>query len=347
MASTKASLAHCSTGAGRLTGISLSLIALALVRRFNSVAKSLVLMLTVPPDLVGAFRRLALTGGDLWRPLAAVHIFGLLLAALLNLVILPVLYHVLCVREGWIKWSCRPAIYSGSCSRAVCPGCQSGTALPACRPAGTDGRGMKVRGTKHTAKFPFPRCRLANFTSPPAPFRVTTNSQGQILSPLAGSRTLAATLETKRISTKPFFGGWPSPLPRGSCYLAPPPVLAPNTRNVLPCVSPEGPSSSPPRLAEEIGTASGTHGYTLGRHRHPRSVLPRAPPEGSSSPSSRPAEEIGTASGTRGSTLGWHRYPRNVLPCVSPEGPSSSPSRPAEEIGTASGTHGSTLGWHR
>jgi multidrug efflux pump subunit AcrB len=41
---------------------------------------------------VGGLIPLALTGGELWRPLTAVHIFGLLLATGLSLVLLPVLY---------------------------------------------------------------------------------------------------------------------------------------------------------------------------------------------------------------------------------------------------------------
>jgi multidrug efflux pump subunit AcrB len=35
---------------------------------------------------------LALTGGELWRPLTAVHLFGLLFGTLLTLLLLPVLY---------------------------------------------------------------------------------------------------------------------------------------------------------------------------------------------------------------------------------------------------------------
>lgn len=42
---------------------------------------------------VGGLIPLALTGGELWRPLTAVHIFGLLLATVLTLVLLPVLYY--------------------------------------------------------------------------------------------------------------------------------------------------------------------------------------------------------------------------------------------------------------
>lgn len=36
------------------------------------------------------------SGGALWQPLAAVHIFGLLFATLLTLVVLPVLYFLFC-----------------------------------------------------------------------------------------------------------------------------------------------------------------------------------------------------------------------------------------------------------
>lgn len=160
---------------GRVMAISISLIALVLVLQFNSVSKALVVLLTVPLGLIGAFLGLALTGsplgfmallgivslagvivshiivlsdfieearaeglplqdalvqaglvrlrpvlvtvlatvggliplaltgGELWRPLTAVHIFGLLLATLLTLVVLPVLYHVFCARLKWIK----------------------------------------------------------------------------------------------------------------------------------------------------------------------------------------------------------------------------------------------------
>jgi multidrug efflux pump subunit AcrB len=43
---------------------------------------------------VGALVPLFESGGALWRPLAAVHIFGLLFATMLTLVILPVLYYL-------------------------------------------------------------------------------------------------------------------------------------------------------------------------------------------------------------------------------------------------------------
>ena len=160
---------------GHVMAISLALIALAMVIQFNSVSKSLVVMLTVPLGLIGAFFGLAatgaslgfmallaivslagivvshiivlsdfieearaegmelketlvqaglvrlravlvtvlatvggliplaLTGGELWHPLTAVHIFGLLFATLLTLVLLPVLYFIFCAKLRWIK----------------------------------------------------------------------------------------------------------------------------------------------------------------------------------------------------------------------------------------------------
>ena len=160
---------------GRVMKVSLVLIALAMVFQFNSVVKSLVVLLTVPLGIIGAFIGLAvtrsplgfmallglvslagvivshiivlsdfieearasgipveealvqaglarlrpvlvtvlatvggliplaLTGGALWRPLTSVHIFGLLLATLLTLVLLPVLYYVFCAKLRLIK----------------------------------------------------------------------------------------------------------------------------------------------------------------------------------------------------------------------------------------------------
>jgi multidrug efflux pump subunit AcrB len=160
---------------GRVMLISLALITLAMVIQFNSVTKSLVVMLTVPLGLIGAFTGiaamhtslgfmafigimslagvvvshiivlsdfieearaegmelkealvqaglvrlravlvtvlatvgglipLAMTGGELWRPLTAVHIFGLLFATSLTLVLLPVLYYIFCAKLRWIK----------------------------------------------------------------------------------------------------------------------------------------------------------------------------------------------------------------------------------------------------
>jgi len=159
----------------RVMKISLALIGLAMVVQFGSVMKSLVVMLTVPLGLTGAFLGLAVTGasfgfmallgivslggvivshiivladfveearrkgadikealaqaglvrlravlvtvlatvcgliplalkgGELWRPLTAVHIFGLLLATALTLVVLPVWYYLFTARLRWIK----------------------------------------------------------------------------------------------------------------------------------------------------------------------------------------------------------------------------------------------------
>lgn len=155
--------------------ISLALIALTMVLQFRSVVKSVVVMLTVPLGLIGAFLGLGitqsplgfmallaivslagvmvshiivlsdyieearakglpleqalvkaglarlrpvlvtvlatvgglvplfLTGGALWHPLTAVHIFGLLLATVLTLVMLPTLYYVFCAKLKFIK----------------------------------------------------------------------------------------------------------------------------------------------------------------------------------------------------------------------------------------------------
>lgn len=160
---------------GHVMLISLALISLAMILQFNSVTKSLVVMLTVPLGLIGAFAGivafrtslgfmafigimslagvvvshiivlsdfieeargegmelkealvqaglvrlravlvtvlatvgglipLAITGGELWRPLTAVHIFGLLFATTLTLVALPVLYYIFCAKLRWIK----------------------------------------------------------------------------------------------------------------------------------------------------------------------------------------------------------------------------------------------------
>jgi multidrug efflux pump len=159
----------------RVMTISLALIALAMVIQFNSVMKSLVVMLTVPLGLAGAFLGmaathasfgfmallgivslagvivshiivlsdyieearaegmelkkallqaglvrlravlvtvlatvcglipLALQGGELWRPLTAVHIFGLLVATFLTLLVLPVWYYLCAARLRWIQ----------------------------------------------------------------------------------------------------------------------------------------------------------------------------------------------------------------------------------------------------
>jgi multidrug efflux pump subunit AcrB len=44
-----------------------------------------------------------LTGGALWHPLTAVHIFGLLLATVMTLLMLPTLYYVFCAKLKFIK----------------------------------------------------------------------------------------------------------------------------------------------------------------------------------------------------------------------------------------------------
>jgi len=159
---------------GKVLKISLALIALAMVFQFRSITKSIIVMLTVPLGLIGAFVGLAttgasfgfmaligivslagvivshiivlsdyieeeraagvelekalmhaalvrlravlatvfatvcgliplaVTGGELWRPLTAVHIFGLLFGTLLTLLLLPVLYFLF-AKWRWIK----------------------------------------------------------------------------------------------------------------------------------------------------------------------------------------------------------------------------------------------------
>lgn len=52
---------------------------------------------------VGGLIPLFLTGGALWHPLTAVHIFGLLLATVLTLLMLPTLYYVFCAKLKFIK----------------------------------------------------------------------------------------------------------------------------------------------------------------------------------------------------------------------------------------------------
>jgi multidrug efflux pump subunit AcrB len=52
---------------------------------------------------VGGLIPLFLTGGALWHPLTAVHIFGLLLATVLTLVMLPTLYYVFCAKLKFVK----------------------------------------------------------------------------------------------------------------------------------------------------------------------------------------------------------------------------------------------------
>jgi multidrug efflux pump subunit AcrB len=46
---------------------------------------------------------LAVEGGELWRPLTAVHIVGLLCATGLTLVVLPVIYLLFTEKLKWIK----------------------------------------------------------------------------------------------------------------------------------------------------------------------------------------------------------------------------------------------------
>lgn len=168
-------LKQSQTEMGTVMGLSIALIALALVLQFNSVVKACVVLVVVPVGLIGAFFGmtilqtslgfmallgivslagvivshiivvsdlieearaegmelkealihaglvrlravlvttlatvgglvpLALTGGELWRPLTAVHIFGLLFATVLSLVLLPVLYHTAAARLRWIR----------------------------------------------------------------------------------------------------------------------------------------------------------------------------------------------------------------------------------------------------
>ena len=160
---------------GLVMKISLALITLVMVIQFNSVVKSIAVMLTVPLGIVGAFLGLALThsplgfmallgivslagiivshiivlsdfieearasgmpleqalvqaglarlrpvlvtvlatvggllplfftGGALWHPLTAVHIFGLLFATSLTLILLPVIYYVFSAKLKLIK----------------------------------------------------------------------------------------------------------------------------------------------------------------------------------------------------------------------------------------------------
>jgi multidrug efflux pump subunit AcrB len=52
---------------------------------------------------VGGLVPLAVSGGELWRPLTAVHIFGLLFATALTLLVMPTLYYVFAARLRWIR----------------------------------------------------------------------------------------------------------------------------------------------------------------------------------------------------------------------------------------------------
>jgi multidrug efflux pump subunit AcrB len=160
---------------GTVMQLSLALICATMVLQFQSVIKSVVVMLTVPLGVIGAFTGLAVTGspfgfmamlaivslagvmvshiivlsdyiehararglpleealvqaglarlrpvlvtvlatvggliplfftgGALWHPLTAVHIFGLLFATVLTLVMLPTLYYVFCAKLKFIK----------------------------------------------------------------------------------------------------------------------------------------------------------------------------------------------------------------------------------------------------
>ncbi len=160
---------------GMVMMISLALIAMTMVLQFRSLIKSVVVMLTVPLGLIGAFLGLGvthsplgfmallaivslagvmvshiivlsdfieearakgmelekalvqaglarlrpvlvtvlatvggliplfLTGGALWHPLTAVHIFGLIFATVLTLLLLPTLYYVFCAKLKLIK----------------------------------------------------------------------------------------------------------------------------------------------------------------------------------------------------------------------------------------------------
>ena len=160
---------------GMVMMISLALIAMTMVLQFRSLIKSVVVMLTVPLGLIGAFLGLGIThsplgfmallaivslagvmvshiivlsdfieearakgmplekalvqaglarlrpvlvtvlatvggliplfmtGGALWHPLTAVHIFGLIFATVLTLLMLPTLYYVFCAKLKLIK----------------------------------------------------------------------------------------------------------------------------------------------------------------------------------------------------------------------------------------------------
>jgi multidrug efflux pump subunit AcrB len=166
---------------GTVFGISLAVIFIAIVFQFASVAKSLVVMATVPLGLIGAFSGIVLfqtnlgfmgflaivslagvivshiivlsdyieearaegmplrealvhaglvrlrpvlvtvlatvcglipladKGGELWRPLTAVHIVGLLGATALTLIVLPVIYLVFAEKLKWIDRDPAPA----------------------------------------------------------------------------------------------------------------------------------------------------------------------------------------------------------------------------------------------
>jgi multidrug efflux pump subunit AcrB len=52
---------------------------------------------------VGGLVPLTVSGGELWKPLTSVHIFGLLFATLLTLLVLPTLYYLFATRLRLIK----------------------------------------------------------------------------------------------------------------------------------------------------------------------------------------------------------------------------------------------------
>jgi Cu/Ag efflux pump CusA len=77
---------------------SLGPIARVMVTQFNAVLKAVAVLATV-----GGLVPLAISGGELWRPLTAVHIFGLLFATALTLLVMPTLYYVFAARLRWIR----------------------------------------------------------------------------------------------------------------------------------------------------------------------------------------------------------------------------------------------------
>ena len=83
---------------GVVMAVSLGLIALALLAEFNAVFKAAAVLATV-----GGLVPLAVSGGELWRPLTAVHIFGLLFATALTLLVMPTLYYIFAARRRWIR----------------------------------------------------------------------------------------------------------------------------------------------------------------------------------------------------------------------------------------------------
>ena len=59
--------------------------------------------LVTVPATVGGLLPLALTGGELWKPLTSILIFGLPVATALTLMMLPLLCHVFSAKLKWIK----------------------------------------------------------------------------------------------------------------------------------------------------------------------------------------------------------------------------------------------------